>query len=558
MYNKLSNFSNVSEPPKKKHVVLTLQQKLQAIRSVENGSTVTKVSREYNIGRTTLLGFIKNRETIENTAYKYQETGVTERRTMKTAKLVALEEALYLWILQERRKKHILIPEIVRAKAEQLFSMLQTRNVYDLDVQFSSSNGWYDRFRKRYGLKMIGVEGERASANVNAFEQFKVNFIQQIQENRYEKWEIYNADESALFVKLLPSRTLVLNDEDIAEGRKVIKSRITFMPCCNIDGSNKLPLMFLGTSQNPRDLPKDKSDLPVYYKSSKKAWMNRDLFKQWFFEQFIPSVQNFAQQNGREPRALLLLDNCSAHHDGGNILESNDGKIKVIFLPPNVTSLGQPMDQGVLHAVKKRYKKKLMLHLLLDDTDCSIFEERLKKISLRQVIDWLHQSWDEISHKTIEGSWKNLLDEYPLFDLEEAESGSLDNDVLSLVKATAHFYQENPSNDDIKDWLNDSVCDSKGNKIIGDCDVYTDNEILDSVLHENKAEPDEEWLENSSSEPLLVIEPYEEAYENHQKSIDCVDFLIDLMDHRRDAAESIQLRKLRSKLIESEWQRRQR
>ncbi|XP_062558071.1 jerky protein homolog-like [Armigeres subalbatus] len=528
------NSSNVSEPPKKKHVVLTLQQKLQAIRSVENGSTVTKVSREYNIGRTTLLGFIKNRETIENTAYKYQETGVTERRTMKTAKLVALEEALYLWILQERRKKHILIPEI-------------TRNVYDLDVQFSSSNGWYDRFRKRYGLKMIGVEGERASANVNAFEQFKVNFIQQIQENRYEKWEIYNADESALFVKLLPSRTLVLNDEDIAEGRKVIKSRITFMPCCNIDGSNKLPLMFLGTSQNPRDLPKGKSDLPVYYKSSKKAWMNRDLFKQWFFEQFIPSVQNFAQQNGREPRALLLLDNCSAHHDGGNILESNDGKIKVIFLPPNVTSLGQPMDQGVLHAVKKRYKKKLMLHLLLDDTDCSIFEERLKKISLRQVIDWLHQSWDEISHKTIEGSWKNLLDEYPLFDLEEAESGSLDNDVLSLVKATAHFYQENP------------ICDSKGNKIIGDCDVYTDNEILDSVLHENKAEPpDEEWLENSSSEPLLVIEPYEEAYENHQKSIDCVDFLIDLMDHRRDAAESIQLRKLRSKLIESEWQRRQR
>ncbi|XP_062534107.1 jerky protein homolog-like [Armigeres subalbatus] len=195
------NSSNVSEPPKKKHVVLTLQQKLQAIRSVENGSTVTKVSREYNIGRTTLLGFIKNRETIENTAYKYQETGVTERRTMKTAKLVALEEALYLWILQERRKKHILIPEIVRAKAEQLFSMLQTRNVYDLDVQFSSSNGWYDRFRKRYGLKMIGVEGERASANVDAFEQFKVNFIQQIQENRYEKWEIYNADESALFVK---------------------------------------------------------------------------------------------------------------------------------------------------------------------------------------------------------------------------------------------------------------------------------------------------------------------------------------------------------------------
>ena len=141
--------------------------------------------------------------------------------------------------------------------------------------------------------------------------------------------------------------------------------------------TNYVPLMFLGTAQNPRDLPKNKSELPVYYKSSKKAWMNRDLFKGWFYEQFVPAVRKFAKAKGREPRALLLLDNCSAHHDGGNVLESDDGKIKVSFLPPNVTSLGQPMDQGVLHAVKKRYKKKLMLHLLLDDNEDIVFEERL-------------------------------------------------------------------------------------------------------------------------------------------------------------------------------------
>lgn len=522
---------------------------------------MAKVSQEFNIGRTTVLGIIKNREAIRNAAHKFQENGVNDRRTMKTAKLVALEDSLFVWILQERMKKHIILPEIVRTKAEQLFSMLQAREVYKPDVNFVSSNGWYDRFRKRYGLKMVGVEGERGSANVAAFDQFKISFVQQIEENRYEKSEVYNADESALFVKLLPSRTLVLNDEDIAEGRKVIKSRITFMPCSNIDGSNKLPLMFLGTARNPRDLPKDKSDLPVYYKSSKKAWMNRELFKEWFYEQFVPSVRNFAQQNGREPRALLLLDNCSAHHDGGTVLESDDGKIKTLFLPPNVTSLGQPMDQGVLHAVKKRYKKKLMLHLLLDDNDDVIFEERLKRISLLQIIHWLHQSWEEISPKTIEGSWKNLLDEYPLFDLDAADEGSLDDDVLSLVKSTAHFFREDPSSDEIKDWLNDSVCDRNGNKIVGDCDLYSDQEILDSVLRQETQEDPadhEEWLSDTPiSTPMLSIEPYNEGYENHQKALECVDFLVDLMDRKGDAAESIRLRNLRSKLIESEWQRRQ-
>lgn len=150
------------------------------------------------------------------------------------------------------------------------------------------------------------------------------------------------------------------------------------MPCSNTDGSNKLPLMLIGTAENPRTLPKDKSSLPVYYKGSKKAWMNRLLFKEWFHGQFVPSVRKFSAENGREPRALLVLDNCSAHHDGGDVLESDDGKIKVIFLPPNVTALGQPMDQGVINAVKKRYKKKLMLHLLLDDQE-ALFENRLKR-----------------------------------------------------------------------------------------------------------------------------------------------------------------------------------
>ena len=31
-------------------------------------------------------------------------------------------------------------------------------------------------------------------------------------------------------------------------------------------------------------------------------------------------------------------------------------KIKCLFLPPNVTSLIQPMDQGVLENIKRRYE----------------------------------------------------------------------------------------------------------------------------------------------------------------------------------------------------------
>lgn len=304
--------------------------------------------------------------------------------------------------------------------------------------------------------------------------------------------------------------------------------------------------------------------LPVYYKSSKKAWMNRVLFREWFFDQFVPSVEAFARINNREPRALLLLDNCSAHHDGGDTLEH--GEIKVVYLPPNVTSIGQPMDQGVLNAVKKRYKKKLMLHLLLTNDDLD-FEEKLKKISLREVINWLHQSWEEISSKTIEGSWKKLIDEYPQFILDSDEDDSLDANVLALVASFTNALEEHQSSDEVKQWLDDSVYDLNGCKITGDCDLYTDQEIVDYIInrHADSSDDSSPELHDSTSEieqrdtitesAIQIVECNEDR-EKHDKAIESVDYLINFMEEKGDVLEVTRLNNVKTKLIELEWKRR--
>lgn len=79
-------------------------------------------------------------------------------------------------------------------------------------------------------------------------------------------------------------------------------------------------------------------------------------------------------QLGIDPKALLLLDNCSVHLDETELV-SKDGKIKAIFLPPNVTSFIHPMDQGVLVPMKHRYRQKLLEELLSkDDEGLSIME----------------------------------------------------------------------------------------------------------------------------------------------------------------------------------------
>ena len=48
-------------------------------------------------------------------------------------------------------------------------------------------------------------------------------------------------------------------------------------------------------------------------------------------------------------------------------LISDNGVMSTKFLPPNVTSLIQPMDQGVLQTLKKRYKQKLLRRLIIED-----------------------------------------------------------------------------------------------------------------------------------------------------------------------------------------------
>ena len=94
--------------------------------------------------------------------------------------------------------------------------------------------------------------------------------------------------------------------------------------------------------------------LPVKYSAQKNAWMDTTIFHDWFHHTFVPYVCDKLSSLGLECKAVLVLDNCSAHPNVEELI-SEDGKISAKYLPPNVTSLIQPMDQGVLNALKLRY-----------------------------------------------------------------------------------------------------------------------------------------------------------------------------------------------------------
>ena len=135
------------------------------------------------------------------------------------------------------------------------------------------------------------------------------------------------------------------------------------MACANATGSHKLPLMFIGKAANPRCFKNvNKSALPVLYYS------DNEIFSNWFHHHFVPAVKKHLTDKGLSVKALLQLDNTPAHPDATTLM-SNDKSIRAVFLPPNSTALIQPMDQGVLEAMKRRYRKAILRKLLLEDQD---------------------------------------------------------------------------------------------------------------------------------------------------------------------------------------------
>lgn len=167
-------------------------------------------------------------------------------------------------------------------------------------------------------------------------------------------------DETGLFHRLLPRKSYVFAENRIRVGIKGMKAkdRITLIMATNADGSHIFPSTVIGSAQNPRAFNLRKCPLP--YLSQSKAWNDgvTDL-SQVVHKGFLPQIRRKTSLE-----VALIMDNASSH---GTALIDPIGQVKLFFLPPNCTSVHQPMDYGIIAAIKSRYK-----YILLEKTVCGL------------------------------------------------------------------------------------------------------------------------------------------------------------------------------------------
>lgn len=117
-------------------------------------------------------------------------------------------------------------------------------------------------------------------------------------------------------------------------------------------------------------------------------------------------MSKYLNQKGLPIKAILLLDNAPSHPPA-DLLRSENGNIFVVYMPPNVTPLIQPMDQNVIRITKLYYRSALLASIIsADDENAS---NLLKKLSIKDAVINLSLAWNKVNAPTIQKCWKNIL-----------------------------------------------------------------------------------------------------------------------------------------------------
>lgn len=354
----------------------SIKEKAEILFRLENGASNAQLSKELGVSHSTISTIFKDRKRILE-SFESNKLHTKKQRSCNHEDIDAL---LLKWFSFQRANNVAVDGPALQIQANKFAAELKKEN-------FECSASWIQRFRQRHNIVFGKISGESADVPVGVPEDWLKTVWPKLCEEFSPK-NIFNTDETGLFFKLTPDRTMKFKGETCAGG-KFSKERITILLTANMDGSEKKRLLVIGKSRNPRCFKKVKV-LPVDYENNKKAWMTSRVF-----EGFLRKWNSELARKGR--KILLLLDNCPSHPKLTNL-----SHIKLAFFPPNTTAVLQPLDQGVIRSLKRNYRKILMVKIVRN------LENNLSTtISIFNAIVMVTKAWQDVTATTISNCFRH-------------------------------------------------------------------------------------------------------------------------------------------------------
>ena len=251
----------------------------------------------------------------------------------------------------------------------------------------------------------------------------------------------------------------------------------------------KLEMFLIGKSKKLKQLP-------CRYRAQKKSWMAGVVFEEWVREH----DSSFRAQNRK---VTLLIDNCPVHPEIKNLTN-----IKLIFLPPNTTSVFQPMEQSVIRSLEAHYQKKVGRHCI------KAMESNipLPEISILQAMKHLVSSWNAVPRETIVNCFKkskiSQSNQQAAVNNDDDPFKSLQEDLEKLHELYRDAIQPNLSAESFAD------LDSE---VVTSASFYNDDDIIPEVIEgENEESKDDQDNEESAPPKHPLTNEVEDMLEKLQ------------------------------------------
>ena len=325
------------------------------------------IAHKYGIGKSAVTEIKKNRVQIEQALLTK-----SPRNKLATRKVIyqTIEQKTLQFFKEAREKKFPVSGSSLRTAAT-------TFAEDDGDTEFCGSRGWLRKFQDRNKISFQLQDGEAARVNVESLNQWYSRLPEILR--FYEHRNVWNADESGLFFKQLPRKSLV-SDAEKAKGIKVVKYRVFVLLAGSAVGEKNPPLI-IGKSKQPRGFTKhnvrayDTTAIGFSYAKNSSAWMTTVIFEKW-----LDGLNDTLMIQGRT--ILLILDNCSSH----NVMSRSN--VDLLFLPPNVTSVAQPLDAGIIKSFKDGFRKQMFEDLRGKIKTIEDANEYVKQLTVYEASLW--------------------------------------------------------------------------------------------------------------------------------------------------------------------------
>ncbi|XP_045309359.1 tigger transposable element-derived protein 5 [Prionailurus viverrinus] len=424
----------------------SIKDKLQAIERVKGGERQASVCRDFGVPGGTLRGWLKDEPKLRWFLEQLGGEVGTQRKKMRLANEEEIDRAVYSWFLALRQHGVPLSGPLIQAQAEAF-----ARQIYGPECTFKASHGWFWRWQKRHGIssQRIYGEAEPLAAGPAPGPPVKQEPAQPPgsssgplperapappppAEGGYGDEQIYNANVTGLYWKLLPEQAAPLGAGDPGAGgcgRRWRGDRVTVLLAANLTGSHKLKPLVIGQLPDPPSLRHHNQDkFPASYRYSPDAWLSRPLLRGWFFEEFVPGVRRYLRRSCLQQRAVLLVAHppCPSPAARTPALEENeealrrcrpeplsspeelqtpDGAVRVLFLSKGSSRahIPAPLEQGVVAAFKQLYKREL-LRLAVSCAGGSPLDF-MRSFMLKDMLYLAGLSWDLVQAGSIERCW---------------------------------------------------------------------------------------------------------------------------------------------------------